>query len=838
MGDINVDTHDHQHPGFGKLSSFCDIFGLTNLVSSKTCFTGSHSSSIDVILTNRPRSFQATSVFETGLSDCHCFVTTTMKRHIPRLKPKKVKYRSYKNFNEDSFLADVRSLDFGSRFDDANQLYDNLTQRFRKVIDKHAPLKTRIKRGNSAPFMNRELSKAIYVRSNLKKKFNKNPSKENELKFKKQRNRCVSLRRKAIKTHFKKATENGHMSNKGFWNLVKPFLSNKGGLAENDIMLVTDEKIVTNELELSEIFNNHYVNIVEKTNGRKPTSLADTIGSDDDRDIVQEIVEKYKDHPSIVAIEHYSNHFFEPFSFQEVEIFDVWQLLRAVDCRKSTGEDQIPPRLLSLAGNELALPLTNAINTSIRESRFPENGKRAAVFPLNKGEVDQTKEKNFRPVSVLNAFSKIFEKVIKKQLMMHLDKTLSVFIAAYRKSYSTQHVLIRLVEDWRSKLDTDHVVGAVLMDLSKAFDCIPHDLLIAKLSAYGFDENSLVYIYSYLKRREQCVRINNTYSSFQTILSGVPQGSVLGPILFNFYINDLLLFIRQATVYNYADDNTLGFFSKNIPDLVKVLEEQSNVALDWLAYNEMIANPDKFHAIIVKKDRSDTTGINIRIKGQNIKTESTVKLLGVKLDYKLNFDPHISDLCKKAANQLNILKRLKRFIGFETRKLLVQSFVYSNFNYCPIVWHFSSAKSLHKVERIQERALRFQYDDHNSSYQELLQRSGRCFMHVSRLRSFCIEIYKTMKKLNPSFMEQLFQFKSSMNVNRSMRNPYDLKHHRPNQVTFGSNSLRSLGPQVWNSLSNEIKSAETLKTFKQIMKQWNGIQCTCNVCQYDMPLRS
>ena len=158
-----------------------------------------------------------------------------------------MKYRSYKNFNADSFLADVRSLDFGSRFDDANQLYDNLTQRFRKVIDKHAPLKTRIIRGNSAPFMNRELNKAIYVRSNLKKKFNKNPSKENELKFKKQRNRCVSLRKKAIKAHFKKATENGHMSNKEFWNLVKPFLSNKGGLAENDIMLVTDDKIVTDD---------------------------------------------------------------------------------------------------------------------------------------------------------------------------------------------------------------------------------------------------------------------------------------------------------------------------------------------------------------------------------------------------------------------------------------------------------------------------------------------------------------------------------------------------------------------------------------------------------------
>ena len=124
-----------------------------------------------------------------------------------------------------------------------------------------------------------------------------------------------------------------------------------------------------------------------------------------------------------------------------------------------------------------------------------------------------------------------------------------------------------------------YIVGAVLMDLSKAFDCIPHDLLIAKLNAYGVDENALVLIYSYLKRREQSVRINNTYSSFQTILSGVPQGSVLGPILFNVYINYLFLFIKQATLYNYADDNTLSYFSRTLPNLVRVLEEEAGVAL-------------------------------------------------------------------------------------------------------------------------------------------------------------------------------------------------------------------------------------------------------------------
>ena len=230
---------------------------------------------------------------------------------------------------------------------------------------------------------------------------------------------------------------------------------------------------------------------------------------------------------------------------------------------------------------------------------------------MDKGELNRTAERNYRPARVLNTFSKIYEKALKQQLVSHLDKTLSIFISAYRKAYSTQHVLINLVEDWRAKLDKDFVVGAIFIDLSKAFDCIPHDLIIAKLHAYGFDENALALIYSYLKRRKQCVRINNSNSSFKNLVSGVPQGSVLGPVLFNFFINDLFLFIKQATLHNYADDNTLSYFSKTMPELVRVLERESNAALTWLEQNEMIANPDKFHALLVRKDRKDASGQNI-----------------------------------------------------------------------------------------------------------------------------------------------------------------------------------------------------------------------------------
>ena len=130
----------------------------------------------------------------------------------------------------------------------------------------------------------------------------------------------------------------------------------------------------------------------------------------------------------------------------------------------------------------------------------------------------------------------------------------------------------------------------------------------------------------------------------------------------------------------------------------------------------MIGNPEKFHALLAKNDRTDTTGHSTSIQGNTVKSEASVKLLGVNLDHQLNFDLHISDLCKKAATQLNVLTRLKPFLGFAEKRVLVQSFVFSNFNYCPLVWFFSSARSMDKIEKRQERALRFIYDDHDSSH--------------------------------------------------------------------------------------------------------------------------
>ena len=227
---------------------------------------------------------------------------------------------------------------------------------------------------------------------------------------------------------------------------------------------------------------------------------------------------------------------------------------------------------MKLLANILSEPLTKTINDSLTMGIFPDAAKIAAVSPIDKGTDNKNSISNFRPVSVLSVFSKIFEAVIKNQLALYLENIFSPFLSAYRENYNTQHVLIRLVEEWKKHLDNNEVVGGVLMDITRAFDFTPHNFLMAKLFSYGFDKTALKYIYSYLKKRQQCVGTNNGYSGFEEIISGVSQGSIVGPILFNAFINDSFYDVENASVHNFADDNTLSCFAKTVKDLINVLK--------------------------------------------------------------------------------------------------------------------------------------------------------------------------------------------------------------------------------------------------------------------------
>ena len=218
----------------------------------------------------------------------------------------------------------------------------------------------------------------------------------------------------------------------------------------------------------------------------------------------------------------------------------------SLDTNKATGPDGIPAKFIQMSANVIDYPvLANIITCDISKKKYSEHAKTATVRPIFKIE-DRTKIKNYQPVSLLNMFSKLCERFLHENLTNYVNTFLSKSISAYRKSYSTHHVFIRLIENWKKSQDEKKFVGAVLMVLLKAFYSTIHDHLIAKIYAYGFSINYATFLYSHLKRRKQNVRINNTHSVFQVLLSGVLQSSILGPLLFNIFINHLYLWITKS----------------------------------------------------------------------------------------------------------------------------------------------------------------------------------------------------------------------------------------------------------------------------------------------------
>ena len=281
------------------------------------------------------------------------------------------------------------------------------------------------------------------------------------------------------------------MGSKKFWSTVKPFLSSKGFIHNNDITIEINNKTIKDKSELAQTFNSHYINIVESTIGKHPTKLETLASRISEKEIVATIIDKFKNHPSIIS----NKNEFRPtaeLNIKAATVDQINKIIRSLDAKKATGLDKIPVKVIKMSAYIIDKYLTNIINNDLLRNSFSNSAKVASVRPIfKKGE--RTEIRNYRPVSILNCFSKIYERFLHNQIVSFSNEFLLDFISAYRKRFSTHHILTRLVENWKTTLDKNLFTKAVLMYSSKAFDCIPHDLLISKFHAYALSFGTITF---------------------------------------------------------------------------------------------------------------------------------------------------------------------------------------------------------------------------------------------------------------------------------------------------------------------------------------------------------
>lgn len=775
------------------------------LIEVPTRFTLSSATLIDNIFTNSTVYNEHPGVFMADISD-----------HLPifaildRCSRTKAKFVSYRSNNRQALTNLYEALDMDIWKEtlctmDPNLILDSINSKLHTLYNKYFPLITkraRIYKTKLKPWLTTSLLKCCKTKNKLYKAYLKHKTPSMSSKYKRYKNKLTSILMKCEKVYYSNLIELHKTNLKETWRIIKDLL-NRNGSNHNCIPLIVNGIVIDDPTLMANEFNNYFVAIGPKMAAKVPTTD--------------------QHFSSFLKNPNPSSMFIRP-----VDANEVSDIISNLKDTKPCNTLELPVSIYKEIAVKITEPLVHLINQSFLTGIVPVAMKVASITPLFKAGCPKDVS-NYRPISKLPCFSKILERAMHNRLTDFLEQNNVLYNKqfGFRKNHSTTFAIVEVVDKISEAIDRRQMTVGVFLDLSKAFDTIRHEILWAKLDHYGIRGLALNWFKSYLTDRTQQVCFADTRSNLALIRCGVPQGSILGPLLFLLYINDITNSTANLLFYLFADDTTVFITGDRGCQLASFMTKELMHLCTWFHANFLSLNPNKSCYIIFTGPRiiiPDDPNFEILIESYPIKRVSHVKFLGIILDEHLTWRKHIDLVHGKSAKMIGIMRRLKHALPSNTIRTLYNAFILPYFSYGLIVWAGGYKTLLQPLLLLQKKVVRIIAGTHYLAHTASLFKDYSLLTITDLYKlQLAIFMYRYHKGTLPKIFDHYFSLNASLH-DHNTRIKFNL-HPTLCRTNVRRFTVRLAGPKIWNAIDIGLRNIGSLNAFKNEYKRYLISSC-------------
>ena len=744
------------------------------------------------------------NIITSNISD-HFSTIVTIKgvknKHIPKtdvyVRKKVLSQVEWNNFNNElqKSLNEINFLD-----ENVHEITNQIIEIYQKLVDKYMPLRKLTRKEKSffyKPWLTKGIQTSMKTRDFLHKQSIKLKTESAEKEYKKFKKFVIRIQAKSFNSfHSNKITKN-FRNKKKLWESIGEVTKHKK--RKNLIIkrLTNNGNEIRGTQEIANCLNNHFNSI-----GNTMAAKIHNPSAHNDQSLT---------HIPFVQ---------DSVKFNNSTLEELKKLIRELKVNKAPGSDGINSFIIKKTEKLIAPVLVKLFNKCMDNGIFPDSLKIASIIPLHKGGV-KNEATNYRPISLLPLFSKIFEKVIKHRLITFLDKNnlITDNQFGFRKSHSTELAVIDIQNTLLKNLDNNKLTCTIFLDLAKAFDSVNHNILLKKLERYGIRGMPLKLMKSYLSNRQHLTKLDGITSSLKLLEIGVPQGSVLGPLLFLLFINDLPL-VTDFNVKLFADDTFLSLEGNDLTLLQRKANAELRKVSKWFSENKLTLNVSKSKYMIIRRGYRKSDNIfSLKFNGKKMEQCSTYKYLGLHIDEKLNWKNHVKYLCEKLSKMCGIFAKLRHCCNKALLRTIYFALVESHLQYCNIIWGSASEKTLAPLVKLQDKIIRIICFAQPETRIEDLYNDLK-LLDLTQLNKLTKAkfVYKFKNKKLPRRFDNFL--KTTAGQHKYALRSVETQEYKCvwGKSNFGMKMLQYEGVQLWNAIPDDIRNANSLREFSKKFK--------------------